>query len=89
MRLFLGLVLALIVGIAIGAVGESYFRLAPSGRTPVSAPWQIVAQPGAGFHAWRLHTITGEVDFCSIEDAAQKCVPVEARTTDSNRNTTK
>src|SRR5262249_21759018 len=51
MRLFFGLVLALIVGVAIGAaVGEIYLWPGQTARAP--APWQIIVQPGPGFHAW-------------------------------------
>jgi hypothetical protein len=83
MRSVLTVVLALVVGIAIGVAGDHFLR--PATQAARTFPsWQIVAQPGAGHHAWRLHTVTGEVDFCSVEETGDwKCRPVDAWTTGS------
>jgi hypothetical protein len=79
-------------GLTIEAIRSTYLRpsLAERPGQP-RGPWQLVVHPEAhqltggrsGFYAWRLHTVTGELDFCGIEGDDWKCLPVAAWTTGS------
>jgi hypothetical protein len=71
--------LVLIIGAVIGAIGATFYMRSTMPQ-PARPVWQIVAQPGNGYHAWRLHTVTGEVDFCAIEANERSCLPVDVWT---------